>query len=146
MIQQKITKAAAVAALAALGLTLAGCGSETQDPKTTTAGSAEVTQTANGRHVDTPEFKKAIEEGATIIDVRTSSEYNDGHIPGAVLVDVSSPTFEEEIAKLDKNKAYAIYCRSGNRSKVAAAKMIDAGFTNVIGLSGGIGAWDGGLG
>jgi len=55
-----------------------------------------------------------------------------GHVQGAVNIDVSAPTFAGEIASLDKETVYAIYCRSGNRSTIAAGKMSDAGFTNLF--------------
>lgn len=69
-----------------------------------------------------------------IIDVRTPEEFNEGFVKGAVNIDVSNPNFESEIAKLDKEAAYSIYCRSGNRSAVAIEIMRDAGFTNLVDL------------
>jgi rhodanese-related sulfurtransferase len=67
-----------------------------------------------------------------IIDVRTPEEFAAGHLSGAVNIDVSGSSFDLEINKLDKNARYALYCRSGNRSTIAAEKMADAGFTNII--------------
>lgn len=67
-----------------------------------------------------------------IIDVRTPEEFAAGHLSGAVNIDVSGSSFDLEINKLDKNARFALYCRSGNRSTIAAEKMADAGFTNII--------------
>ena len=70
--------------------------------------------------------------GVVIIDVRTAAEFNEGHIVNALNIDVESSTFESDLAGLDKSVTYALYCRSGNRSSIAAGKMTDAGFTSII--------------
>lgn len=73
-----------------------------------------------------------------IIDARTPDEFATEHVKGAKNIDVTSPSFTEQIKKLDKNKEYKVYCRSGNRSGRAASIMKDAGFkkvTNIGGLS-----------
>jgi rhodanese-related sulfurtransferase len=70
--------------------------------------------------------------GVVIIDVRTAGEFNEGHITNAVNIDVESMRFDAEIAALDKDVTYALYCRSGNRSSIAAGKMSDAGFTSIL--------------
>lgn len=64
-----------------------------------------------------------------IIDVRTPAEFASGHVEGAVNYDVQSPQFAAQIANLDPDGAYLVYCRSGNRSKAAAAQMEGAGLT-----------------
>ena len=71
-------------------------------------------------------------DGVVLIDVRTPEEFNEGHIAGALNIDVQSSSFDSEIASLDKSVTYALYCRSGNRSGVAAGKMSDVGFTSVL--------------
>ncbi len=75
------------------------------------------------------------------IDVRTAQEYDAGHIPGAVLIDVNSDSFDEMIKKLDKNAVYVVYCRSGIRSARASERMNSFGIKNVYNVSGGFGAW-----
>jgi len=80
---------------------------------------------------------------ATLIDVRTPSEYSSGHLAGARNVDVESPDFTSHIGGLDHNATYAVYCHSGNRSSIALKLMHDAGFTHVKDLAGGITAWTG---
>lgn len=72
----------------------------------------------------------------TIIDVRTSGEYGDGHLDGAVNIDVQSPSFAGEIAALDPDAEYVVYCRSGNRSATAVQAMKDAGFSDVTNAGG----------
>lgn len=88
------------------------------------------------------DFKaKSATEGATIIDVRTPEEFNGGYIKGAVNIDYQGTDFDTEVAKLDKEKPYFLYCKSGKRSGNALDKMKAAGFKNVYGLDGGIEAW-----
>lgn len=64
-----------------------------------------------------------------LLDVRTPEEYAEGHVPGAINIDVKNPNFEEEIQKLDPNKNYYIYCKSGVRAKLATEKMQEKGFS-----------------
>lgn len=81
------------------------------------------------------------EAGVVTLDVRTAGEYASGHLENAVNLDVESPTFSEGLSKLDPEATYAVYCRSGNRSKTALDLMEQAGFTDVQDLDGGIVAW-----
>jgi len=69
-----------------------------------------------------------------IIDVRTPAEFNEGHLDGAILMDLSGGQFADKFRNLDPEDDYAVYCRSGNRSGQAVAMMRDAGFENVIDL------------
>ncbi|HSN06683.1 MAG TPA: rhodanese-like domain-containing protein [Candidatus Angelobacter sp.] len=101
---------------------LAGCGSssggvQTADPQTF--------------------LSTAKQPGVVTIDVRTPPEYAAGHVDGAINIDVEAPTFDSEIAKLDKNTTYTVYCHSGRRSGIATDAMSKAGFTHVIDLQGG---------
>ena len=66
-----------------------------------------------------------------IIDVRTPAEFAGGHLDGAVNIDIQSPDFASQIDALDRNGSYVVYCRSGNRSGMAMAQMLDMGFTDV---------------
>ena len=92
--------------------------------------------------VNADEFSREIAKpGVQIVDVRTAEEYAAGHIPNAVNVDVLSPDFSKNIAKLDKTQPVALYCRSGRRSKSAAEQSAKLGF-QVIELDGGILSWD----
>ena len=71
-----------------------------------------------------------------LLDVRRIDEFEDGHIPGAINIPNES-IGEEEIAELpDKSQMIYVYCRSGNRSKQAAKKLVALGYTNVIEFGG----------
>ena len=84
------------------------------------------------------------ETGYLILDVRREEEYKAGHIPGAV--HVPNETIDEyEIDELpDKDQTIYVYCRSGNRSRQAAAKLAALGYTNIVEI-GGINSWPGEL-
>ena len=81
------------------------------------------------------------EPGVITLDVRTAGEYSSGHLENAINLDVESPTFSQGLSKLDPEATYAVYCRSGNRSKTALDLMDEAGFTDAQDLDGGIVAW-----
>lgn len=88
------------------------------------------------------EYKQEIsKDSIQLIDVRTPSEFANGAIANAKNINVNDATFEEEIQKLDKTKPVYVYCRSGARSQVAAHKMIEMGFEEVIDLDGGYLKW-----
>jgi rhodanese-related sulfurtransferase len=100
------------------------------------------TTTTGATNMIVSEFSKKItESGVVILDVRTPGEFAEGYIEGAQNIDFQSGNFENEIAVLDKNVTYAVYCRSGNRSGQAAKIMHDAGFHNVYNLDGGVIDW-----
>ena len=76
-----------------------------------------------------------------ILDVRSPDEYSDAHIAKADNIDYNSSIFKLEIDKMDRNKKYLVYCRSGHRSSNAVKIMISMGFTDIHNLSGGIRKW-----
>ena len=76
-----------------------------------------------------------------VVDVRTPEEYAEGHIPGAILIDVKKDDFKATALQLlDKSKTIAVYCRSGRRSAQAANVLTTEGF-KAVNLKGGILAW-----
>lgn len=82
------------------------------------------------------------QSGYIILDVRTQAEYESGHIKNAICVPNESIT-DAEIPQLpDKNQLILVYCRSGRRSKEAAQKLHDLGYTDVREF-GGINEWTG---
>lgn len=82
------------------------------------------------------------EKDYVILDVRTEDEYKEGHIPDAICVP-NETIGEDEIAELpEKEQVILVYCRSGRRSKQAAAKLSAQGYTNVYEF-GGILDWQG---
>ncbi|MBA7472978.1 Thiosulfate sulfurtransferase GlpE [subsurface metagenome] len=76
-----------------------------------------------------------------IIDVRTPEEFAEAHIENAINIDFYAQTFRDELDRLDKNKTYLIYCRSGNRSGNALDIMTELNFREVYHISDGITKW-----
>ena len=68
---------------------------------------------------------------SVVIDTRTAAEFAEGHVQGAINLDVESGAFQAKLSSLDKSVGYALYCRSGRRSAIAAELMATAGFTEV---------------
>lgn len=93
-----------------------------QNVKLETITSGEI-----GKYLTQPEL--------VILDVRTSDEYKDGHVKNALNLDFYSPNFKSELEKLDKNKQYLVYCRSGNRSGQASRLMQQLGFMHIINMT-----------
>lgn len=71
------------------------------------------------------------EENYIIIDARTQSEYDEGHIPGAILIPEYEIADRAASELPDKNQLILVYCRSGRRSKIAAQALVDLGYINV---------------
>lgn len=91
----------------------------------------------------TPEEMQTIleTEDVQLIDVRTPEEYKEGYIKNSQNIDYNSPTFDEDIIKLDKTKPVILYCKSGKRSAKCSEKLIKAGFEKIYELEGGITEW-----
>lgn len=81
-------------------------------------------------------------EDRIILDVRTEAEYAGGHIPGAICIPNESIGSEMPKELPDKDQLILVYCRSGNRSKQAAEKLVKLGYTDIKEF-GGINTWDG---
>ena len=111
----------------------------------TACGTEEASkEDASYQQISTEEAVKMMEEEEDyiILDVRTEGEYEEKHIPGAVLVP-NETIGTEEIEELpDKEQMILVYCRSGNRSKQAAEKLAKLGYTNIYEF-GGINDWTG---
>lgn len=111
-------------------LLLAGCGAQSEE--------------STYRQVNAEEAATMMEEenGYIILDVRTAEEYSEKHIPGAI--NIPNETIgTEDIPELpDKEQLILVYCRSGNRSKQAAEKLVKLGYTNIVEF-GGINDWTG---
>ena len=71
------------------------------------------------------------EEGYIILDVRTQEEYDQGHIPGAIVISYEEIPDKAEEVLTDKNQLILVYCRSGRRSKIAAEALLELGYTNI---------------
>ena len=85
-------------------------------------------------------------ESPIILDVRTASEFQSGHLKGAKNLDVlNTQEFVQTIENMDKKASYFIYCRSGQRSLFSCQMMDEMGFESTYNLTGGIMKWDGAL-
>jgi molybdopterin/thiamine biosynthesis adenylyltransferase/rhodanese-related sulfurtransferase len=78
---------------------------------------------------------------ATVIDVREASEWEQGHLPGAVPISKSSEEQQVEAAAPDRDAEVILYCAGGVRSLFAAQTLEQLGYTNVASMSGGFQAW-----
>jgi len=84
------------------------------------------------------------EQNFIILDVRTSEEFNEKRLPNSINIDFYNPqNFILELEKLDKNKSYYVYCRTGARSATTCDLMMEMGFTKTYNLLGGISEWKG---
>ena len=104
-------------------LTLVGCSSASvQTPQVITA----------------TEGKKMLDQDSKIIlvDVRTLSEYQSGHINGAILLPLDVISSQAEVLLSDKNATIIVYCRSGNRSAQAVQILYDMGYTKLFDMGG----------
>jgi len=79
---------------------------------------------------------------AVLLDIRTPEEFGEGRLEGAINIDFYAADFAGQLAELDRDATYVIYCRSGNRSTVALDTFRDLGFTSVHAVEGGIVAWE----
>ena len=122
--------------LAALAFGFSGCGWERDkiaDKEPKKAGYKKISAEEAKEKMDN-------DENIVILDVRTLEEYDEKHIPGAVVI--PNETIKKETLKElpDLEQEILVYCRSGNRSRQAAEKLIEAGYTNVYDF-GGINEW-----
>ena len=123
-----MSRAKALAALIlVLGVVLAACSSgsavlETVEPETAAETIASDPETI-------------------VLDIRTPAEYEEGIIEGAINIDFYAPDFAAQLAQLDPNASYVVYCRSGNRSGEAMATFADLEFQQVSEIGGGIVNW-----
>jgi len=79
--------------------------------------------------------------GAVFLDVREPEEFKAGHIPGAINIPRGLLEFQIEQQAPDKNTTIVVYCRSGNRSALAAATLMNMGYKNVFNVDGGWKTW-----
>ena len=81
------------------------------------------------------------EKEYVLLDVRQPEEYRSGHLPGAVFLPL--PDLIDRVGELDPQKSVVVYCRSGNRSRAAAAFLLSEGFSDVYSMDGGLTVWNG---
>ena len=97
----------------------------------------------NGSSIDSKEAYRLIKADANIaiLDVRTAKEFADGHVAGAVNIDVNQTDFTQKIDELDRSKTYIVCCRLGIRSRKAVGIMSAKGFKNLYNVSDGFAGW-----
>lgn len=95
------------------------------------------------KNITPQEAQKLMEDRDVIVlDVRAPWEYSEGHIKTAENLDFTDPEFVDNIEKLDKNKKYIVYCKTGRRGNLAMKAMEEAGFKYVYNLRGGYEGWN----
>lgn len=94
--------------------------------------------------INSVEAEKLINKNKSIVvlDVRTAHEFQQGHVKGAVNMDMKQQEVFKDILNLDPNKKYLVYCRTKNRSGVVVNQMVDKGFKNVYHMVDGIIGWN----
>ena len=138
---KKIALMAIVGLISVLGIS---CG-RTMNSKQVSVDSKEVKneKKAEYKKITSDEAKNImLTEKPIVVDVRSLEEYNEGHIPNAISIPLETIENEAEIKLKNKDDLILVYCRSGRRSREAALRLIEKGYTNVIDF-GGIQDWNG---
>ena len=105
-------------------LLLTGCGQRVEIQEEQEAAYVNITAAEAKEIMDR-------EEGYVILDVRTQEEYDELHIPGAILIPDTEIKDKAEDVLTDKNQLILVYCRSGRRSKLASEDLVELGYTNI---------------
>lgn len=138
---KKIALMAIVGLISVLGIS---CG-RTMNSKQVSVNSKEVKneKKAEYKKITSDEAKNImLTEKPIVVDVRSLEEYNEGHIPNAISIPLETIGNEAETKLKNKDDLILVYCRSGRRSREAALRLIEKGYTNVIDF-GGIQDWNG---
>ena len=130
------------AAAVAVTVALVACGGESADDHVASVVSSDSSTPEYGLVTPGEAAVLATADDVEVIDVRTPEEFAEGHIDGAVMIDFYADSFADDIAALDPDATYLVYCRSGNRSGQTTALMAELGFDQVYDLDGGVIAWD----
>lgn len=95
------------------------------------------------QNVSATEAQKVLKEkDIVVLDIRTPREYNASHIKGAININFYDPSFADNLKKLDRNKKYFVYCRSGNRTGQSMRLFTSLGFKNIVHMYRGINEWN----
>jgi rhodanese domain protein len=143
-LEMKIKKIALMAIVGLISVLGISCG-RTMNSKQVSVDSKEVKneKKAEYKKITSDEAKNIMStQKAIVVDVRSLEEYNEGHIPNAISVPLETIENEAEIKLKNKDDLILVYCRSGRRSREAALRLIEKGYTNVIDF-GGIQDWNG---
>jgi len=138
---RKIVLLIIIGIFSVFGFSCSKTGNEKQD--LVMSKEAKNGKKAEYKKITSDEAKKMMEtQKVIVVDVRTLEEYNEGHIPNAISVPLETIENEAEAKLKNKDDLILVYCRSGRRSREAALKLIEKGYTNVIDF-GGIQDWNG---
>ena len=138
---RKIVLLIIIGIFSVFGFSCSKTGNEKQD--LVMSKEAKTGKKAEYKKITSDEAKKMMEtQKVIVVDVRTLEEYNEGHIPNAISVPLETIENEAEAKLKNKDDLILVYCRSGRRSREAALKLIEKGYTNVIDF-GGIQDWNG---
>ena len=93
----------------------------------------ENTQEAVYMNITAQQAKEIMDSqtGYIILDTRTQEEYDESHIPGAILIPYDEILEKAESILIDKDQLILVYCRSGRRSKLASEDLVKLGYTNI---------------
>ena len=113
---------------------LTACGNRSENTETV----QEEAMKGEYHKITAEEAKNRMDSDDTIIilDVRTQEEYEESHIPGAILIPNESIGTEKQEQLPDMDQEILVYCRSGNRSAQAAKKLVEAGYTQIYDFGG----------
>ncbi len=115
-------------------LLVAACGGSSAPESTGDDGGVRLVQPADADAL--------LGDDVVVLDIRTPEEFQAGHVADAIMIDFYADDFADQLAELDRDATYVMYCRSGNRSAQAAETMTNLGFTDVAEIDGGVIAWD----
>ena len=118
---EMVSSRSSIFLLLAVMWTLGGCGVPAQ---TENAGYQQITAEEAKELMDVWKYE-------IILDVREQDEYDEGHIPGAILIPHEQITEKAEEILPDKDQQILVYCRSGRRSKIAAEALAKLGYTDI---------------
>lgn len=115
---------------------LTGCGTEkAEDDSISVSESAEITEDVvlTYEQISAEDAKKLMDTASDyiIVDARTTEEFAEGHIPNAILIPEYEIADRAPAELPDKDRLILVYCRSGRRSKIASAALVELGYTNV---------------
>ncbi len=128
--------------LVILSFTFISCAQNTAKKEVKDNGNNYATQAKQVVELISPKDLNAKLGDIQLIDIRTPREFNGGYIKGAININFFDRDFNDQMAKLNKDKELYIYCRSGNRTSKAAKRLKDQGFTKIYDLQGGILNWN----
>ena len=101
-----------------------------------------VTSNSSFQDINSDELELMIKkEDLVLLDVRTPTEYSNGHLISALNINYYGDNFDKKIDELDKSKPIVVYCKSGGRSSKSALKLVEKGFEQIYNLKRGFDQW-----